>query len=96
MAAKRVTNEDILKINQIYAEVGTYAETARQTGFSASTVKKYINPNFSLVEQTPEKIEFNHMNPPDYPKTGFEWRELMLLSPEEIEQITELRKEVLI
>ena len=96
MAAKRVTNEDILKMNQIYAEVGTYAEVARQTWFSPSTVKKYINPNFSLVKRTPEKIEFNHMNPPVYPKTGFEWRELMLLSPKEIEQIVELRKEVLI
>ena len=96
MAVKKVTNEDILKMNQIYAEVGTYAETARQTGFSASTVKKYINPNFSSITRTPEKIEFNHMNPPTYPKTGFEWRELMLLSPEEIEQIAELRKEVLI
>ena len=94
--AKRITNEDILRINEIYAATHTYAETARQTGFSPSTVKKYINPNFSSATKTFERIEFNHMNPPTYPTTGFKWRELMLLSPEEIEQIAELRKEVLI
>ena len=35
----RVTDEDKILINQIYLEVGTYAETARRTGFSPSTVK---------------------------------------------------------
>ena len=95
--AKRVTNEDILLMNKIYAETKTYAETARQTGFSASTVKKYINPNFdataaSAVAQ--KEFVFGDFLP--FPQTGIAWRELMLLSEEEIEEICILRKEVVI
>ena len=40
--ASKVTNEDILRINELYYKHKTYAEVARQTGFAASTVKKYI------------------------------------------------------
>ena len=47
--AKRVTNEDILKFNEIYYRTKTYAEVARETGFSASTVKKYIDKNWAPV-----------------------------------------------
>ena len=47
----KVTNEDILRINEIYYKVKTYAETARQTGFAATTVKKYIDPNWKPIEQ---------------------------------------------
>ena len=95
--AKRVTNEDIIKINEIYAAVGTYAETARQTGFSASTVKKYINPHFKTLQHKDiEHIEFNFMAPPTYPSAGQTWRDMMVLSEEEIEDIKELQKEIII
>ena len=40
--ASKVTNEDILRINELYYKHKTYAEVARQTGFAASTVKKYV------------------------------------------------------
>ena len=40
--ASKVTNEDILRINELYYKHKTYAEVARQTGFSAGTVKKYV------------------------------------------------------
>ena len=43
--ASKVTNEDILRINELYYKHKTYAEVARQTGFAASTVKKYVIPN---------------------------------------------------
>ena len=95
--ANRVTNDDILKINKIYAEVGTYAETARRTGFSPSTVKKYVNPNFSAAQAATKTVEIsisNNFLP--YPTDGFAWREMILLSKEEIDEIAELRKEVLI
>lgn len=94
--AKRVTNEDILLMNKIYAETKTYAETARQTGFSASTVKKYINPNFEVSAVEIEHKEFVFGEFPPFPQTGMAWRELMLLSEEEIEEIRILRKEVVI
>lgn len=47
--ANKVTNEDILRINEIYYKTKVYAETARQTGFSASTVKKYVIPGWKPV-----------------------------------------------
>jgi hypothetical protein len=47
--ANKVTNEDILRINELYYKHKVYAEVARQTGFSASTVKKYVIPNWAPV-----------------------------------------------
>ena len=44
--ASKVTNEDILRINELYYKHKTYAEVARQTGFAASTVKKYVDKNW--------------------------------------------------
>ena len=47
--ANKVTNEDILRINEIYYKTKVYAETARQTGFSAGTVKKYVIPGWQPI-----------------------------------------------
>ena len=47
--ASKVTNEDILRINELYYKHKVYAEVARQTGFSASTVKKYVDKNWTPV-----------------------------------------------
>ena len=47
--ANKVTNEDVLRINELYYKYKTYAEVARQTGFSASTVKKYVIQNWTPV-----------------------------------------------
>lgn len=90
----KVTAQDILKINKIYYECRNKAQTARETGFSASTVAKYINPNYSpnsltvkeIVIQTPNLELFKQSN----------WNSLLLLSDFEKEEIEELRKEVLI
>ena len=49
--ANKVTNEDVLRINELYYKHKTYAEVARQTGFSASTVKKYVIPGWAPVVQ---------------------------------------------
>lgn len=45
--AKRVTNEDIKLFNEIYYKTKSYAETARQTGWSAGTVSKYVDKNYT-------------------------------------------------
>lgn len=63
--ANKVTNEDILRINELYYKYKTYAETARQTGFSASTVKKYIIPNWAPVASE-NIIHFDMTQLPDY------------------------------
>ena len=45
----RVTSEDILRMNEIYYKTHVFAEVARQTGFSASTVRKYVDVNWKPV-----------------------------------------------
>ena len=63
--ASKVTNEDILRINELYYKYKVYAEVARQTGFSASTVKKYVIPNWAPV--TSENIiHFDIAQLPDF------------------------------
>ena len=63
--AKRVTNEDVLKFNEIYYKTKTYAEVARQTGFSASTVKKYIDINWEPIASE-NIIRFDMAQLPDF------------------------------
>ena len=38
---KIITQDDIKEINRQYKKLGTYAATARATGFSPGTIKKY-------------------------------------------------------
>ena len=41
--AKRVTAEEIVEMNRLYAKYGNYAEVGRKIGRSGSTVAKYVN-----------------------------------------------------
>lgn len=63
--ANKVTNEDILRINELYYKYKTYAEVARQTGFAASTVKKYVKPGWEPV-QAESIIHFDIAQLPDF------------------------------
>ena len=51
MAAK-ITSEEIVRITQLYAQLGSYAAVAREVGRSASAVRKYI-----LLKGTPEVVK---------------------------------------
>ena len=44
--ANKVTQADIKLFNELYIKYKTYAEVARQTGWSTSTVKRYIVPGY--------------------------------------------------
>lgn len=92
--ARRVTAEDIKKINEIYCQCKTYSETARRTGWSVSTVRKYVDPSF--IPQAEKEIrrfdcatEF-----PEYSTKMFEGVEnlgdLCILSEEEKTEIGKL------
>ena len=87
--AKKVTQEDILEINRQFLKCGTYAATSRATGFSASTVKKYIIKDF-IDPDTIEKKEFSSTI---YPIEAIEvvWD---LLTDDEQEEIEELWGEI--
>lgn len=59
---KRVSVDDIKKINEVYYQCHSYAETARQTGWSAATVKNYVKPDFKPVATTAiRKFTMNDM-----------------------------------
>ena len=42
MGAPRVTPQEIVKMHQLYAQLGNYAAVGRAMGRSGSTVAKYI------------------------------------------------------
>lgn len=97
--ANKVTNEDILRINELYYKHKTYAEVARQTGFSASTVKKYVISGWKpiVVENI---VRFSLEQLPDYKEAVKNFRGvdnygyLCQLTPSETEEIKELWKEL--
>ena len=97
--ASKVTNEDILRINEIYYKTKVYAETARQTGFSASTVKKYVIPGWEPVA-VESIIKFNKNLLPDFQKAVEIFRgidnygNLCVLTEYEQKEIQELWKEL--
>lgn len=101
--ARRVTEEDIKKINIEYLDCHSYAETARRTGWSASTVKNHIDPSFSKTEVTPKQNIKRFVFPDDMPQddsytelfNGVEnYGELCALSDEERAEIKELWEEI--
>ena len=101
MMASKVTSEDIQRINEIYYKTRTYAETARQTGFSAGTVKKYIIQNWQPV--VAENIKrFDASIIPDFEcvKAIFcgrdNYGELCALTEREQQEIAELWKELVV
>ncbi len=96
--ANRVTQEDIININELYIKYKTYAEVARQTGFSPSTVKKYVIKDYISQSQI-KKIEFiQEMIPTEVNfeifKNKDDWGSLCVLSQEEKEKIEELWMEL--
>ena len=87
--AKRLTEEDKALIKQTYLECGTYAETARQTGFSPSTVKRYANEETVVklpeIDLGPIDIEF-----PSFCENGFIVD--FNISEEELNELKEFQK----
>ena len=102
MPRRTVTENDKIQFNELYLKHGTYAEVARQTGFSASTIRKYIVDNYVSVESIAEienkfEEDIKNLKPKfDFPKSLKEWQELFEWTKEEKEECEELRKEILI
>lgn len=97
--AKKVTTDDILKMNSLYFRYKTYAEVARQTGFSASTVSKYVDKNWKPIQI--ENIKhFNISMLPDFTTDMFvgveNYGDLCILTEREQEEIKELWGELAI
>lgn len=98
--ARKVTTDDIKQFNELYYKHKSYAEVARQTGWSAATVSKYIDKNFSPVAEE-QILRFNPKSDlPEFSTKMFEgiqnYGELCVLSDEEKSEIQELWKEIAI
>ena len=97
--ANRVTSEDILRMNEIYYKTHVFAEVARQTGFSASTVRKYIDVNWKPIENE-NIIKFNMNDLPEFDTTCFKgienYGDLCVLTEREQDEMKELLKELVL
>jgi len=91
--ANRVTSEDILHMNEIYYKTRVFAEVARQTGFSASTVRKYVDVNWKPVENE-NIVKFEMDDLPEFDTTCFKgienYGDLCVLTEREQEEMKEL------
>lgn len=94
----RVTQEMIVRMNDLYLELKTYAAVARKVGVSPTTVKRYINPNYKRVkdgesedenelEITIQPINYELFDRPS-------WNILLTLMPREVDGMLKLREEV--
>ena len=98
--ARRVSVDDIRQMNEIYYQCKSYAETARRTGWSASTVRSYIDKNFSPVLE--DKI--HRFDPdtemPEFSTTMFEgvenYGDLCELTDEEKIELVDLWEEIVL
>lgn len=88
--ARKVTSDDILKMNELYYADPVYSHVAKITGFSASTVKKYIVPDFKPLE-TREKIskELPPVEKITIPANLLEW---LVLTEDEVKELEDFRK----
>ena len=95
----RVTSEDILHMNEIYYKTRVFAEVASQTGFSVSTVRKYVDTKWTPVV-TENVITFSMKDIPDFKEAVKCFRgvdnygDLCVLTEQEREEIKELWKEL--
>lgn len=99
MARSTITQDVIIKINELYLKIGTYSGVAKEIGCAPSTVKKYIIPNFVSQNKIQKKI-FKKENLPEFSTKGLKnienWGSLCLLSEVEKREIRELWEELVL
>ena len=92
---KRVGPDDIIKINEAYLACGTYSGAAAATGWSASTVRKYVISDY----KSEQKVEAADIELPPIEEIAEKlppWYDITCLTLEEEKEIKQLWKEMLI
>lgn len=96
--ARRVTIEDIKKMNILYLELHSYAAVAREVGFAPATVRNYIDPHFNIATEDQIHRFDPNTEMPEFstaPFTGVEdYGDLCVMSDEEYEEIKQLWTEL--
>ncbi len=93
--ARKVTDKDIIDMNEAYLLCKTYSGVATATGWSASTVRKYIIPGYTSQKQ---KVQYNITIPSieDTIQSLLGCAALCSVTEEEKEELAELWKDMLI
>lgn len=91
---KRATQEDVILINEAYLACGTLTGAAKATGWSASTVKKYLIPNF----KSEQKFEVTTIELPPISTVVEQLKDnqLTCVRPDEEKELRILWKEMLV
>lgn len=97
---RKITQEKIKEINEIYFITGTYSGTAQKAGVSPSTVKKYIIPNYIpenkiKSNQVLFNKEIKNLDKDLFLKDEY-WGNLCVMTEKEFEEIKELWKEIIV
>ena len=93
--ANKVTQEDIKAFNEKYYVCHNYSQVARETGFSAGTVKKYIIPDWKPIDEN--TIQKFNQPLPEFDMSIFRlknWGSLCELSDIEKAEIKQLQEEI--
>ena len=94
---RRVTDEDIIQMNEAYLLCGTYSGAAKATGWSASTVKKYIISGYT--SQIDAAAQESIITLPDLDEVVTNLKQMVhatMLTSEEVLEVTELWKEMIV
>lgn len=60
----RISEDEVIRMNELYLEYHTYAAVAREVGRAPSTVKRYIDPNYK------SQLSPKELRPVDWEKLG--------------------------
>jgi alpha-D-ribose 1-methylphosphonate 5-phosphate C-P lyase len=97
--ARRINQDDIKQINELYLKYGTYSKVAAELGFAATTVKKYIVPNYVSetdikAKQKPFNMELLNTKFDYHPFLIENWGELCVLSVSEEDELKKFWEEM--
>lgn len=94
MGRRRVQEKDILEMNELYLEIGTFAGVARATGWSASTVSKYVKKDYQPKEDIVIPKRSFIIEDKENLSKPINWREYLNLSDAELKGTKELQKTI--
>ena len=93
---RTINEDDIIQINEAYLLCGTYSGAAKATGWSASTVKKYIISGYT--SQVDAAAQESMITLPDLDEVVVNLKQMThatALTSEETLEVVELWKELI-
>ena len=98
--ARRVTDKDIKEMFEAYALCGSYNGVAAATGWSVSTVRKYLNMDYGAGALSDDQVsaakEIQLPSIEDIVRGMTGKQKLSTLSPQEKKEVKEIQKGMII